>query len=234
MIKTIQNVHTASMTMEESNILAFKVQRDRLFVLCSSFRKSWEDELVKRDIVLYIAVSLDGYIARENGAVDWLGGESGDPDLDSGFNEFYSSIDTVVMGRTTYEQVVNELSPGAWVYEGKKCYVATSRNHVADNRVEYISEDIVGFIKKIKSQPGKDIWLVGGGRLLDQFFKQNLLDRYVITIIPTILGAGIPLFLDENPEIQLKLIETKVIDGMVELTYIRREYHTLPLDFKEC
>lgn len=174
-----------------------------------------------RNIILYIAVSLDGYIARSNGAVDWLCGNSGDSNVDSGFDEFYSSIDTVVMGRTTYEQVVNELSPSIWVYEGKKCYVA-ARNCKNDNRVEYITKDITEFIKNLKGEPGEDIWLVGGGKLIDQFIKQELIDKYIITIIPTILGEGIPLFLGGNPEIQLKLIKTKNIDGMVELTYIKR------------
>lgn len=157
-----------------------------------------------------------------NGAVDWLSGSSGDPNVDLGFEEFYSSIDTVVMGRTTYEQVINELSPNVWVYEGKKCYVATTKNYEPDSRAEYISEDITGFIKNLKKQQGKDIWLVGGAKLIDQFIKQNLVDKYIITIIPTILGEGIPLFLGENPEIQLKLIGTKTNDGMVELMYMKR------------
>jgi dihydrofolate reductase len=126
------------------------------------------------------------------------------------------------MGRTTYEQVINELSPGVWVYEGKKCYIATTKNDEPNHRVEFISEDITKFIKNLKKQQGKDIWLVGGGKLIDQFIKQNLVDKYIITIIPTILGAGIPLFLGGNPEIQLKLIGTKTNDGMVELMYVKR------------
>ncbi|HEY3425266.1 MAG TPA: dihydrofolate reductase family protein [Negativicutes bacterium] len=75
---------------------------------------------MNRNIILYIATSLDGYIARNNGAVDWLSGSSGNPNVDYGFDKFYNAIDTIVMGRTTYEQVINELSPGIWVYEGKK------------------------------------------------------------------------------------------------------------------
>lgn len=177
---------------------------------------------MNRNIILYISASLDGYIAKNNGAVDWLMGSSGNPNVDSGFDKFYSSIDTVVMGRTTYEQVINELSPGIWVYEGKKCYVATTKKYESDNRVEYISEDITGFIKSLKNQKGKDIWIVGGGKLIDKFIKQDMIDKYIITIIPTILGDGIPLFIGENPEIRLELIETKVVDGMVELTYVKR------------
>ncbi|HEY3425267.1 MAG TPA: dihydrofolate reductase family protein [Negativicutes bacterium] len=85
-----------------------------------------------------------------------------------------------------------------------------------------MSEDITGFIKNLKKQQGKDIWLVGGGKLIDQFIKQDLIDKYIIAIIPTILGDGILLFIGEDPEIKLKLIETKTVDGMVELMYVRR------------
>ncbi|MGK0465974.1 dihydrofolate reductase family protein [Clostridium sp.] len=177
---------------------------------------------MNRSVILYIAISLDGYIAKSNGAVDWLSGNGDNPNIDNGYDDFYSEIDTVVMGRITYEQVINELSPDIWVYEGKKCYVATRRKCEFDSRAEFISEDIVGFIKNLKTQHGKDIWLVGGGKLIEQFVKQDLIDKYIITIIPTILGDGIPLFLNENPEIKLRLIETKNTDGMVELSYVRR------------
>jgi dihydrofolate reductase len=164
----------------------------------------------------------NGGIAKKNGAVDWLSGNGDNPDVDNGYDKFYSTIDTVVMGRTSYEQVINELSPDIWVYEGKKCYVATTQKGEIDNRVEFISGDIAEFIENLKKLQGKDIWLVGDGILIDQFIKKDLIDKYIITIIPTILGDGIPLFKRENPEIRLKLVETKTIDGMVELTYVRR------------
>ena len=175
-----------------------------------------------RNIILYIAVSLDGYIARENGAVDWLIGNSGDPNADTGFDEFYKSVDTVVMGRSTYEQVITELSPGKWVYAGKKCYVATTKNYCSDDNIQFVKKNITEFITNLKSQQGKDIWLVGGAKLIDQFMKNDIVDKYIITIIPTILGDGIPLFFGGNPEIKLKLIDSKVVDGMMELTYVRR------------
>lgn len=177
---------------------------------------------MSRDIILYIAASLDGYIAKSDGSVDWLLGESSNPNVDTGYNEFYSSIDTVVMGRTTYEQVINELSPDVWVYEGKKCFVATSIKRPSNEKAEFVSEDIVKFVKGLKNHNGKDIWIVGGGKLIAPFIKNNLVDKYIITIIPTVLGGGIPLFPGENPEIKLKLIETRTIDGMVQITYITR------------
>ena len=176
---------------------------------------------MERSIILYIAMSLDGYIARNNGAVDWLSGHNDDTNVDNGYDEFYKTIDTIVMGRITYEQVINELSPGVWVYEGKKCYVANTKKCESYNKVEFISKDIAGYIKNLKKQQGKDIWIVGGAKLIDQFIKQDIIDKYIITVIPTILGEGIPLFLKENPETKLRLIETKIVDGMVELTYIK-------------
>ncbi|AFS77454.1 dihydrofolate reductase family protein [Gottschalkia acidurici 9a] len=178
---------------------------------------------MSRNIVLYIAASLDGYIARSNGSIDWLSGDSDNDNTDNGYDKFYSTVDTIVMGRTTYDQVINELSPDIWVYEGKKCYVATTKKYEPDNNVEFISENITEFIKNLKKQQGKDIWLVGGGKLIDQFIKQDLIDKYIISIIPTILGDGIPLFLRNNPQIKLKLIETKNINGIVELTYVKND-----------
>jgi dihydrofolate reductase len=109
------------------------------------------------------------------------------------------------------------------VYEGEKCYVATSKRNMKDSRVEFVSEDITGLIRNLREEQGKDIWIVGGGKLIDRFIKENLIDTYVITIIPTILGNGILLFLNENPEIKLRLIGTKTTNGMLELTYERKE-----------
>ena len=156
---------------------------------------------MERKVVLYIAMSLDGYIARSNGAVDWLSGHGDVEEVDNGYEDFYSTIDTIVMGRTTYEQVVNELSPEVWIYEGKKCYVFTNKEYEDNEKVEFTSEDISEF---------------------HEFVRKNLIDKYIITVIPTILGEGIPLFLKGSSEIKLKLVESKSIDGMVELTYIKQ------------
>lgn len=111
---------------------------------------------MERKIVLYIACSLDGYIARKDGSLDWLD-EFGD--IDMGYDKFYSSVDTVVMGRTIYDQINTELSPDKWAYEGKECYVATTKEHESDKNVEFISKDITGVIKDLKKKEGKDIWL---------------------------------------------------------------------------
>ena len=134
-----------------------------------------------RNIILYIATSLDGYLAREDGALDWLPQPTED---DMGYADFYDTIDTVVIGRTTYEQITQELSPDVWAYEGKTSYVATSKTLTPDPNVSFINGDIATFISNLKNAPGKDIWLVGGGKLIDAFVRANLIDKYIITIIP--------------------------------------------------
>ena len=184
---------------------------------------------MKRNIVLYIAVSLDGYIARESGDVDWLVGYEEISENDNGYEKFYETIDTVIMGKTTYNQVVNELSKDIWVYKGKKCYVATSDKYSKDENVEFILSDIVEFTKNLKHKKGKDIWLVGGAKLVDDFIKNNLIDKYIISIIPRILGSGISLFLDKNPEIKLKLIGEKVFNGIVAVSYTHLTLPTILL-----
>ena len=169
-----------------------------------------------RNIILYIATSLDGFIARKDGSLDWLPQSTED---DMGYADFYDTIDTVVMGRTTYEQVVGELSPDVWAYAGKTCYVATSKQMQNTKDVTFIGGDIAGFISGLKNDPGKDIWLVGGGNLIESFVRSNLIDKYIITVIPTILGGGIPLFQGTHPSVSLSLIGTRTFGDVVELTY---------------
>lgn len=177
----------------------------------------------KRKVVLYIAQSLDGYIARENGDVDWLIGDGSDIESDCGYEEFYSEVDTIILGRTTYNQVINELSPGIWPYEGKESFVFTSKNIEDNENVKFIKEDICEFIKKLKKSQGKDIWIVGGGVLIDKLVKNNLIDDYIISIIPTILGNGLSLFKGNNPEIKFKLKESKNCNGIIITHYVKRK-----------
>lgn len=177
---------------------------------------------MSRKIVLYIATSLDGFIAKDDGSVDWLVGESRDPHVETGYGTFINTIDTILMGWTTYHQLVTELSPDEWPYPGKKCYVASSKPREKQEHVEIITGDIVKFIREQQNLPGEDIWLVGGGKLIAPFVEQNLIDEYILTIIPTLLGSGIPLFRGAPQTIDLHLKKTLTFDGMVQLIYTRR------------
>jgi dihydrofolate reductase len=144
-------------------------------------------------IQLYIATTLDGFIAREDGSLDWL--EFPNPnDIDHGYNDFIKGIDTVIMGRKTYDEV---LGFGVeWPYSNCKSYIVSRDNNykvktINTELVHNINNDI---IKKLKAKSNKNIWLVGGGSLITQFLNESAIDEMILSIIPTILGKGINLF----------------------------------------
>jgi len=172
-----------------------------------------------RKVILYIATSLDGYIAREDGGIDWLQGDGSDPQGDLGYLKFYETIDTVIMGKTTYDQV---LTFGEYPYKGIKNYVFTSESRDNRDDVIFINENVKELIDKLKRETGKSIWVIGGAGILDYFMKENLIDEYIISIIPTILGKGISLFKGNNPEINLQLKHSKNINGIVEVHYVKK------------
>jgi dihydrofolate reductase len=142
-----------------------------------------------RKITLYIAESLDGYIARENGQIDWLTPFEGRGE-DYGYSEFIGTVDTVVMGRATYDQVKTF---GDFPYKGKTCYVLSRALKGRDEHVEFIGGDVFAWVRRLKAQPGAGIWLVGGARAAEAFFRERLIDEYILSIVPVVLGAGIPL-----------------------------------------
>ncbi|MFF2483502.1 dihydrofolate reductase family protein [Paenibacillus sp. NPDC058071] len=170
---------------------------------------------MKRPVALYIAVSLDGYIARENGEIDWLYEAEGEGD--NGYSEFYETIDTVLMGNKTYEHTF-ELAD-QFPYPDKRCYVFSRSEQEPTSHVTFVTGDVPEFIEELKEQDGSKIWIVGGAEILDIFLKNNLVDEFIITVIPTILGKGIPLFKKDNPELKLFLAETKRYGQMVQLHY---------------
>jgi len=177
-----------------------------------------------RKIILNLAVSLDGYIADPDGGFDWIKGDgdkSNNTEKQFSFPDFLTNIDTIVMGRRGYEDAPDGSLDQ---YEDKKIYVASSKPLEAKNdNIECINGDIVNQILGLKDQEGKDIWLYGGAGLTDQFIKKDVIDEYVIGIIPVILGTGRPLFLDNNPKVELHLDENTSQEGIVILRYSRRK-----------
>jgi dihydrofolate reductase len=167
-----------------------------------------------RKIILYIASSLDGFIARENGEIDWLFDAS---EMDYGYNDFIQSVDTVLMGRKTYDQV---LTFGEYPYKDKKSYVFTTQQKENDSNAEFVSTDISIFIEEIKKHDGQDLWLVGGAELTKYFLKNKLIDELILFIQPTLIGSGIPLFQGVQEDQQLSLKSHKTYEnGMVEFRY---------------
>ena len=175
-----------------------------------------------RKIVLYIAMSLDGYIADANGGVSWLRGQDPDSESEGSYPEFVRDIDTVVMGWETYHQVITELSPREWVYEELMTYVITHREEASSEKIRFIHESPSALIRNLKEMDGKDIWICGGASIAQQLMRDGLIDRFYISVIPVLLGAGVRLFAELPEKMELRLVETKSYNGIVELRYEKR------------
>lgn len=175
-----------------------------------------------RKAVLFIAMSLDGYIADSNGGVGWLNGQENDRENNDTYFEFVKDIDTVLMGWNTYYQVVNELSPTEWVYNDFTTYVFTHKEIASAENIAFTNDNPTDLLKKLKVQEGKDIWICGGANLITQLMRENLIDRYYISVIPVLLGRGIRLFGEFTNQQKLRLIKTQSYNGIVELIYERR------------
>ncbi|MBS3991788.1 MAG: dihydrofolate reductase [Erysipelothrix sp.] len=173
----------------------------------------------QRKVALYIAQSLDGYIARENNDISWLSVVERDNE-DYGYDDFVKTVDTVFMGRKTYDKV---LSFGIeFPHKGRRCYVLSKKLTGADENVQFFNGNIVDLVTKIKNEEGKDIFIDGGSEVVREFRQHDLIDEYVISIIPILLGKGIRLFSETDSENNLKLVDSKTFDsGLVQLKYER-------------
>lgn len=172
-----------------------------------------------RKTILFIAMSLDGYIADKDGKVDWLAGESQNHNDMQSYEQFIKGIDTVVMGWNTYHQLTTELSPDVWMYETLMSYVITHHQKEDTHNIQFIHQDFYDFMQTLKHQDGKDIWICGGASIVQQCLENHLIDRLHISMIPTLLGDGIRLFQGHESEIKLKLIGTLSYNGITDLIY---------------
>lgn len=145
-----------------------------------------------REIKLYIAQSLDGCIAEIDGGLDWLINHENPEETDYGYADFYKTVDTLLMGARTYESILAMGIP--WPYEDCQTYVVTHNPIAPQENISSISSNVVERIKQMKTYPGKDIWIVGGGELISTLLSHQLIDSMIITTIPVVLGGGIPLF----------------------------------------
>ena len=190
-------------------------------------------------ISVYIATSLDGFIARSNGNLDWLAGSSSDvaetpvsntsdssssgaPE-DYGFWEFFNSIDTMVTGRGTFEFVA---STGQWVYEGKRVIVLSSTMSSHDvpsnlvGKVEILSMEPADLAEKLADEGAEHVY-VDGGITIQRFLHAGLIDELTLTRAPVLLGTGIPLFGELDADVHLRHVETKSFEsGFLQSTYV--------------
>ncbi len=178
-----------------------------------------------RKTVLYIAMSLDGYIADRNGKVDWLMGQDAHMENDDGYEAFVREMDTIIMGWETYHQVVTELSPEEWVYNDLQSYVITHRKCQSTANITFTSTEPCALVEELGKREGKDIWICGGASIVRQLMEKDQIDRYHISVIPTILGGGIRLFGCLEQERRLRLITARSSNGIAELVYEKRLPH---------
>jgi dihydrofolate reductase len=175
-----------------------------------------------RKVILGLGISLDGYIARKDGTIDWLS-----MDWDYDWTAFFKTIDAVLIGRKSWGKAM-EMTPNktANPYAGMEAYVFSRT--LKDTGIEgivIVSENIKELVEKLKSRDGKNIWLSGGGELAKSFLDEDLVDEIHLGVTPHLLGAGIPLFPELAREVPLRLVSSRTCkhkkedNGMLELIY---------------
>lgn len=167
-----------------------------------------------RKIIVYAATSADGYIARPDGDVAWL--DRPRPKGGYGMNAFFKSVDTVLMGRKTYEV---GLAFGQGSHPGKRNYVfSRKRRRTRTSAVEFVRGDVGEFARRLRESEGKDVWLMGGGELVASFLDEGEIDEFITHVVPVLIGEGIPLIHPRRRLVTLKLLSARAYpDGVVRL-----------------
>lgn len=174
-----------------------------------------------RKVILYIACSLDGFIAKPNDDLSFLSIVEKEGE-DYGYMDFIRTIDTVILGRKTYDWIMTHVPE--FVHTDKETYVITRTERSAIGNTKFYTGDLNGLVKQLKQQEGKNIFIDGGAEVVNTLLKEGLIDEFYISIIPVLLGDGVRLFKDGRPEQLLELVSTKQYQkGLVQLHYTRKE-----------
>jgi dihydrofolate reductase len=172
----------------------------------------------RRNVIVHIATSADGYIARPDGDIEWLTNRPA-PRGFYGMDAFMKSIDATVLGRKTYE---TSLQMGAKFDSRSRTFIFSRQAPPASapEGAEFVNEPIGPFISRLREQPGKDIWLMGGGDIIASFLDARAIDEFVISVVPVFIGDGIPLIARRHRHTPLDLLSTERFeDGLVQLRY---------------
>jgi dihydrofolate reductase len=175
-----------------------------------------------RRIIVYVATSADGYIGRSDGSVDWL--DRPRPPGNYGMPAFYRSIDTILWGRKTYDMAISFQEkgvPGTAFDTSVKNYVFSRQPpRTTTTGVEFVTEPLEAFAKRLRATPGKNIWIMGGAGLIGSFLDAGEIDEFIIHVVPVFIGEGIPLVAPHHRTIPLQLRGTRrYTDGVVRLHY---------------
>lgn len=175
-----------------------------------------------RKLSLFIAMSLDGYIAKPNDDLSFLklvekNGE------DYGYAEFSDTIDTLIIGRKTYDYVLKEIGTSHYDNGERDVFVITRTNRSSVGRTTFYTGSLTQLVNRLKSEKGKNIYCDGGAEVINELLKDELVDEFIISIIPVLLGTGVKLFKDGRPEQLLEVVTVKTYDtGLTQLHYRRK------------
>jgi|SRR5579884_3146447 len=172
-----------------------------------------------RKIIVYIAISADGYIARPDGDVGWL--DRPRPKGNYGYGEFFKSVDSILWGRNTYDKSLQMgMTPAMFGPKVRNYLFSHSNPTSLLKSFELVKEPIKTFAQKLRAQPGRNIWMMGGGQIIASFLDEGEIDEFSLHVIPTFIGEGIPLIQPRHRSIELQLLSTKQFpDGVVHLHY---------------
>lgn len=172
-------------------------------------------------MILYIASSLDGYIADKNGSLNFLP-EIPESGFDFGYKELYESIDTIIMGRSTYDYIVRSSDRKKWPYTDKKCYVYSRTEQASPKGIVFTDTSPEALLEQLWESGTQRVWLMGGGEIIREFLKKDLIDIFDIYYFPVMLGSGIPMFPSEFPRTELVLEKCIRTGDVFEVVYRRQ------------
>lgn len=174
-----------------------------------------------RTLSLYIATSLDGYIAKPNDDLSFLKLVEKDGE-DYGYAEFTTTIDTIILGRKTYDYVHREMGSSYYDNGNRNVYVITHTEKPSVGRTTFYTGNLTQLVKQLQSENGKNIYCDGGAEVINELLKNDLIDEFIISVIPVLVGNGTKLFNDNRPEQILELVSSKSFEtGLIQLHYRR-------------
>lgn len=176
-----------------------------------------------RKLTIFIATSLDGYIAKPNDDLNFLKLVEKEGE-DYGYKEFTETIDTIILGRRTYDWVLKEIGSSHYDNGQRDVYVITRTERPSSGRTTFYTGNLTELVQQLKSENGKNIYCDGGAEIINELLKNDLIDEFIISVIPVLVGNGIRLFKDGRPEQQLELVSAKSYDtGLTQLHYKRKK-----------
>jgi len=175
-----------------------------------------------RKLSVFIAMSLDGFIAQPNDDLRFLQLVEREGE-DYGYAEFISTIDTLMVGRKTYDYVLKNIGSSHYDNGQRDVYVITRTERQKVGRTTFFTGNVTELVKRLKSAEGKNIYCDGGAEIINELMKEDLIDEFIISVVPVFVGEGTRLFNNGRPEQTLELVATKTFDtGLVQLHYKRK------------